>query len=405
LIDPQSRWFVVMLAAMNAMTALAVDTSLPAMPAIGHAFASGPDRVQLTLSLFMFGYALGQVVAGPLSDRFGRRPILLLGLGIYSLCSLGCAVSDNIGMLILFRFVEAFGAATGPSMSRAVVRDYHAGARASHMLSSVQLAMGFALVAAPILGSFLLAYIGWRGIFLFLALFGAILLLAVSFGLAESLATPDPQAAHPARLLRNIMTFFGNRICVGYALINGCIVGGMLAFISGIPFVMIDVFDVLPRNFGFYFSLAACGMIVGATVNRRLVRRLAPDRVLRRGLFIQASGGAVLLAISFFHLPSPVIFMLPVMAYTFSQGLVMPNAIAGAMEPLPYMAGLAAALLGAVQMGSGGITGYIVNALYDRTPVPLAAMMAGLALSGLVAYHLIIYRRAGAAPLEQASGR
>ncbi|MGH7075908.1 MAG: multidrug effflux MFS transporter [Stellaceae bacterium] len=395
---------MVMLAAMNAMTALAVDTSLPAMPAIGHAFTANPDEVQLTLSLFMFGYALGQVAAGPLSDRFGRRPVLLIGLAVYTLCGVGCAVSDSIGMLILFRFIEAFGAATGPSMSRAVVRDYHAGARASRMLSSVQLAMGFALVAAPILGSFLLTYVGWRGIFLFLALFGAILILVVWFGLDESLATPDPQAAHPARLLSNIMAFFGNRICVGYALINGCVVGGMLAFISGIPFVMIDVFDVKPRNFGFYFSLAACGMIVGATVNGRLVRRLAPDRILRRGLFIQAVAGLVLLTISFLSLSSPLIFMLPVMAYSFSQGLVMPNAVAGAMEPLPYMAGLAAALLGAVQMGAGGVTGYIVNALYDRTPVPLAAMLAGLACCGLIAYHLVIYRRVGAAPLEEVRG-
>lgn len=397
MIDPNSRWFVFMLAGMNAMTALAVDTSLPAMPTIGHEFAASPEGVQLTLSVFMFGYAFGQIVAGPLSDRFGRRPLLLIGLTIYSLCGFGCALSNSIGMLIALRFVEALAAAAGPSLSRAIVRDYHGGPRASHMLSSVQLAMGFALVAAPIVGSFLLTFTGWRGIFMFLGAFGTILTIVVWRGLAESLKIPDPQAAHPARLIRNVLTFFRNRICVGYAVINGCIVGAMLAFISGIPFVMIDVFDVKPRNFGFYFSLAACGMIVGATVNRRLVRRLPPDRILRRGLFIQATAGCVVLALAWHEIHSPLVFMLPVMAYTFSQGLVMPNAIAGAMEPLPYMAGLAAALLGAVQMGSGGITGYIVNALYNGTAMPLAAMLAGLACCGLIAYHLVIYRRVKAA--------
>jgi DHA1 family bicyclomycin/chloramphenicol resistance-like MFS transporter len=397
MISPASRGFVFMLAAMNAMTALAVDTSLPAMPAIGRDFAAAPDQVQLTLSLFMFGYAFGQILAGPLSDRFGRRPMLLIGLSVYTLAGLGCALADSIGMLILLRTVQALAAAVGPSMSRAIIRDFHIGPRASHMLSSVQLAMGFALVAAPIVGSLILTFANWRGIFFALALFGAGLTLVVWRGLAESLTLPDPQAVHPARLIKNFVAFFSNRVCVGYALINGFIQGGLLAFISGIPFVMTDVFHVPPTHFGFYFALAATGLIFGASLNRRLVRRVAPERILRGGLFVQATAGCVLLLLAWLmvpRLPSPIIFMLPVMAYSFSQGLVMPNAIAGAMEPLPYMAGFAAALLGAVQMASGGVTGYIVNALYNGTALPLAGTLALLACCGLAAYHLVIYRRA-----------
>jgi MFS transporter, DHA1 family, multidrug resistance protein len=392
MIDPRSRRFVYLLAAMNAMTALAVDTSLPAMPAIGREFAAAPDRVQLTLSLFMFGYAGGQILAGPLSDRFGRRPMVLIGLAIYTLCGLGCALSPNIDALIAFRFVQAIAASVGPSLSRAIVRDYHGGTRASHMLSSIQLAMGFALVVAPILGSFVLTIAGWRAIFLILALFGALLTVVVWRGFTESLKIPDPQAAHPARLLRNIATFFSIRVCVGYALINGCIQGGLLAYISGIPYVMIEVFHIVPRDFGFYFALAACGLIGGALTNRRLVRRFGPEKLLRSGLFVQATAGCALLALAMFDLGGALIFMLPIMAYSFSQGLVMPNAIAGAMEPLPYMAGLAAALIGAVQMGAGGVTGYIVNRLFNGTAVPLAAMLAVLSCCGLVAYHLVIYR-------------
>src|SRR6185312_4853508 len=174
-----------------------------------------------------------QIMAGPLSDRFGRRPMLLIGLSVYTLSGLGCALAGSIDQLVVLRFIQALAAATGPSMSRAIIRDYHGGPRASHMLSSVQLAMGFALVAAPIVG-------------------GLILLAVVWWGLTESLTLPDPQAAHPARLLKNIVAFFGNRICFGYALINGFIQGGLLAFISGIPFVMTDVFHVAPKNFGFY---------------------------------------------------------------------------------------------------------------------------------------------------------
>ncbi|HEY5210059.1 MAG TPA: multidrug effflux MFS transporter [Stellaceae bacterium] len=396
MIAPTSRWFVYMLAAMNAMTALAVDTSLPAMPAMGAEFAASPERVQLTLSVFMFGYALGQILAGPLSDRYGRRPMLLIGLSVYTLSGLGCALAGDIDTLIALRFVQALAAAVGPAMSRAIIRDYHGGPRASHMLSSVQLAMGFALVAAPILGSAILSFANWRGIFLFLAAFGATLTIIVWSGFAESLTMPDPQAVHPARLIKNFVAFFSNRICVGYALINGFIQGGLLAFISGIPFVMTDVFHVRPTHFGFYFALAATGLIFGASLNRRLVRRVNPERILRGGLFVQATAGCVLLLLAWLMVPvfpSPILFMLPVMAYSFSQGLVMPNAIAGAMEPLPYMAGFAAALLGAVQMASGGVTGYIVNALYNGTALPLAGMLAILACCGLAAYHLVIYRR------------
>ncbi|MGH6979660.1 MAG: Bcr/CflA family efflux MFS transporter [Stellaceae bacterium] len=277
MIGPNSRLFVVMLAGMNAMAALAVDSSLPAMPMMGSEFDAGPQRVQLTLSVFMFGYAFGQILAGPLSDRFGRRPMLLIGLSVYTLSGLGCALAGSIDQLVALRFLQALAAAVGPSMSRAIIRDYHGGPRASHMLSSVQLAMGFALVAAPIIGSLILSFANWRGIFVFLAAFGAILLAVVWRGFAESLTLPDPQAAHPARLIANIVTFFSNRICVGYALINGFIQGGLLAFISGIPFVMTDVFHVLPKNFGFYFAMAATGLIFGASLNRRLVRRHPPD--------------------------------------------------------------------------------------------------------------------------------
>src|SRR6185437_7982779 len=150
---------------------------------------------------------------------------LLIGLSVYTLSGLGCALAGSIDQLVVLRFIQALAAATGPSMSRAIIR-------ASHMLSSVQLAMGFALVAAPIVGSLILSFANWRGIFVFLGLFGAILLAVVWWGLTESLTLPDPQAAHPARLLKNIVAFFGNRICFGYALINGFIQGGLLAFIS-----------------------------------------------------------------------------------------------------------------------------------------------------------------------------
>ncbi|HZB92198.1 MAG TPA: multidrug effflux MFS transporter [Stellaceae bacterium] len=382
--------FTLLLGGLTAMTAFATDMSLPALPTLSRIFAAPPDSVQLTLSLFVLGYGGGQLFYGPLSDRFGRRPLLLAGLALYALCGFACALAPSIHLLIAARLLQGVGGCVGPILGRAIIRDHYSGVRAAQMLSYVMLVFAVAPMVAPLLGGVLLDLFGWRAIFVAFGVFGVTLLLVTWYGFAESLALPDSRALEFARLLAKARRFFGSRHCVGYMLINSFIFAGLFAFISGSPFVYIEVYGVPADRFGLYFAGSALGIVLGALANGRLVRRRPPERVLRFGLaLLVAAGGAMLLA-GLAGGGRPLWLTLAMLAYVAAQGLCMPNAIAAAMEPLPDMAGLGASFLGAMQMLGGSLAGYVVNALFDGTPRPMAAIIAAMAAAAFLSYHLAL---------------
>jgi MFS transporter, DHA1 family, multidrug resistance protein len=392
MLQPSSLSFTLLLGALTATTAFATDMSLPALPALVAVFAASPDEVQLTLSLFVLGYGGGQLVYGPLSDRFGRRPLLLAGLIIYTLAGFACALAPTIGMLVAARFVQGLGGCVGPILGRAVVRDHFSGVRAAQMLSYVTVVFALAPLVAPSIGGVLLDLFGWRSIFLTFGGFGTLLALATWFGFAESLRAPDPRALAFPRLMANVRTFFSNRRCVGAMLVNCFVFAGLFAFISGSPFVFIEVYGVSPGRFGLYFAMSALAVMAGAAANSRLVRHLAPIRVLRIGLVVLAASGLAAVSVVVLGWSGPFLFMLAMMGYVFAQGISMPNSIATAMEPLPQMAGMGASLLGAVQMAGGAAAGYAANALYDRTALPMAAIIAVMGVGALLSYQLTLAR-------------
>jgi len=389
-LEPGSLPFTVLLGALTAMTAIAIDMSLPALPALAAAFATAPDRVQLTLSLFAIGYGAGQLLSGPLSDRFGRKPVLLGGLGIYTLAGLAAALAPGIAPLVMARLLQGLGAAVGPILGRAIVRDHWSGVRAAQALSHVMVVFALAPMVAPLIGAGLLRLWGWRSIFLTFAVFGGVLALVTWLVFAESLRTPDRLAMSPARLFANARRFFADRRCVGYMLVNSCIFVGLFVFISASPFVFIAGYGVTPGAFGLYFALGAFAIMAGALANGRLVRRLPPERVLRSGLIVLSLSGAAALVIGLSRWSGPLAMMAAIMGYIFAQGLTMPNAIAGAMEPLPQMAGMVASRMGAAQRLAGGLAGYAVNLLYDGTAVPMAAFIAAMGIGALLTYYFLL---------------
>jgi MFS transporter, DHA1 family, multidrug resistance protein len=372
MIAPESRAFIGLLGALAMLTALAVDGSLPTLPRIATEFAASPDTVQLTLSLFFIGYAVGQLLYGPVSDRFGRRRTLLGGLGLFTLAGFLCAVSSSIAALIFFRLVHGFSAACGPVLTRAVVRDHFGGARAAQGLSAVLTVMSMGPLIAPYLGGLILTAFGWRAVFLALMLLGLALLVVTWTGLAESLKHPDAQALYPRRLFANYREFLTSPISLGYAFVNAIGFFGLFAFISGSPFVLIEVYRVPSDRFGIYFGITALGFMAGSAINRRLVRRFSIDGMITLGFSILVAAGAVLTLAAAMRWGGPWGITLPLIAFTFGLALVMPNATAAAMEPLPHMAGTAASILGATQMLTASIAGYVVNRLYDNTPMPMA---------------------------------
>jgi DHA1 family bicyclomycin/chloramphenicol resistance-like MFS transporter len=385
MIGPQSRIFVFLLGALMMVNVLSIDMTLPALPALGTAFSAPPDQIQLTLSLYLVGYAAGQIVIGPLSDRFGRRRVLVGGLAVYSLATLACAASPSIGILIAARLFQGVSACGGPVMVRAIVRDHFEGDRAAHMMSSLTTVFAVGPLLAPIIGGALLVRYGWPSIFLFIAFWSVVLLVVAWTWLAESLREPDQQALQPARILANYRTFFTTREAVGYAALNGLCSLGMFAFLSGSPFVLIEIYGVAPDHYGYYFGLSALTLMLGASTNKWLLRRRPGERVMRYGCVTLTLGGAAAVAVPFSPVNGPLALTAAIMIYIFGQMLIQPNAVAAALMPLRHMAGTGSALMGMMQMLFGALGGYAVNALYDGTPLPMTGMLlaAGLACGGL----------------------
>ena len=390
-IGPESRAFVFLLGALTALTALAIDMSLPALPELGHAFNAPPHQVQLTLSLFIAGYAVGQLVVGPMADRFGRKPILLIGLVLYMIAATACAASPGIGFLVTARLLMGFAGSVGPVLARAMVRDHFSGKTAAQMFSSLTAVFALAPLVAPTVGGWLLVRFGWQAIFVFLLVFAAVLAAVVAAFFAESLKTPDARALSPSRLLSNYGIFLRSRVALGYAVVNGLCWAGIFAFLSGSPFVFIEFYGVSADRYGFYFALSAAGLVAGSLGNKWLLRRFGSSHVLRAGFAIVLLGGAIQFAACLLQWGGPMAIMIGFMIYLSGQSIVMPNAMAAAMEPVAHMAGSGAALIGVVQMICGSVAGYAVNALYDGTPTPMGAVILATALS-TVAMHWALLR-------------
>lgn len=392
-VAPESGAFIVLLGLVAMLTSLAVDMSLPALPTLARAFGARPDTVQLTLSLFFIGYAIGQLLYGPISDRFGRRRALLAGLGVFALAGFLSAASWRIEVLVVLRLVHGVSAASGPVLARAIVRDHFGGVRAAQGLSAMLAVMSVAPLVAPFLGGLMLNAFGWRSIFLLLGVLGLLLFAIAWVGLEESLKHPDPQALRLHRLVANFRAFLTNPVALGYTLVNAIAFSALFTYISGSPFVLIDVYGVPSARFGLMFGMSAGGFMIGSLVNGRLVRRFNIDAMLRLGFSVAVAAGAILLLCAWLRLGGGWGITLSFVLFAIGLALIMPNATAGAMEPLPHMAGTAAAILGATQMATGSLTGYLVNWFYDRTPMPMAWMIAGAAAISFALYFLLVRRR------------
>jgi MFS transporter, DHA1 family, multidrug resistance protein len=392
---PTSRAFVVLLGALTALTALSIDMSLPALPRLTEVFATTPDRAQLTLSVFLIGFAIGQLAYGPISDRYGRRPVLLFGLVVYTLGGIGCALASSIDQLILCRLLQGLGGCVGRVMGPAIVRDEFHAQKGAQVLSYVTLVMALAPLIAPVIGGYLLVFADWQAIFLSLAAFGAVVLVVIAARFAESSKHHDPQATEITTLLRNYAHFLTNRACLGYALINCFVFAGLFSYISGSSFVYIEVFGLPSHVYGMLFGVTAIAFMSGAFLNGRVVRRKAPQAVLRIGLALVLVAGGAMLAGALL-VPSVLSVLLAIMIYVFGMAFVFPNATAAAMEPMPRMAGVASSLLGSSQMAIGSVTGYLVNRFYDKTPL---AMASGIAIASLLAclIYVLLIHRGGAA--------
>jgi len=391
-VRPDNLAVAVLLTALVAFGAISTDLYLPSLPAIARAFASDTAEVQLTLSVFLAGFAASQVVYGPLSDRYGRRPVLIAGLGLYVAASLACMAAPDIGFLIAARFLQALGACAGVVLGRAVVRDVYGRERAAKALSYMSMAMALAPTLGPILGGYLQVWFGWRANFLVLASFGASCLLAVFLLLPETNPSRDAAATRGAQMLRNYLTLARDPAYVGYVLVGAFAYGGIFAFISGSSFVLIDVLGLSPDRYGLCFGAVVVGYMIGTFASGRLSLAVGLDRLILTGTLVGLAGGVLALGLALSDVLGVAAVVAPTFLYLIGAGLMLPNAIAGAIGPYPTMAGTASAFLGVVQMGLAACIGIAVGHLHDGTARGMFAATAAVAAGALASYLLLVRR-------------
>jgi DHA1 family bicyclomycin/chloramphenicol resistance-like MFS transporter len=379
---------IILLAALTGITALSIDMNLPAMPELQEVFGVSVSAVQLTLSLFLAGFAIGQLACGPLSDRFGRRPVLLTGLAVFSVAGLICAAGVSLPMLVAGRFVQGLGASAGPIIARAVVRDCFNSREASSVLSRITQVMIIAPLIAPTLGGYLLVSFGWSSIFIVLGLCGSLLLVVGWLRLPETLAQAESarDGSRTNSLGRDFAGVLAHRSSLRHTLTAAFSYAGMFAYISGSPFVLIDVFKVAEHNFGYFFALTALAVMLGASANRFLVKKVSPSVLLRGGVYLLTVAGILLAILVSFNVGGLAGVMLPMMIYMFGLGLVQPNATSAAMAPHGRLAGLSSSLIGSLQTAGGALTGFCVGAFYNHTPLSLGVVVAIMSVLTFLIY-------------------
>jgi DHA1 family bicyclomycin/chloramphenicol resistance-like MFS transporter len=357
---------------------------------MARAFGAEVAEVQLTLSLFLAGLAVGQLVYGPLSDRFGRRPVLIVGLAIYVGASFACMLAPTIEFLIALRFLQAVGACVGVVLSRAVVRDVHGREGAARVLSYLSAALAIAPLLGPVLGGYLEIWFGWRANFAVLVAYGIVTLAGVGFFLPETNREPDHGAIAPLRMLATYAMLAGERRYLGYALAATFAYSGIFCFISGSSFVLIDMIGLTPEAYGYAFAAIVVGYIVGAVAAGRLARPLGHRKLIAAGGAIQAAGGLVLIGLALLGHADVVSIVLPSAIYMVGTGLVMPNSMAGAIGPYPRAAGAAAALLGFTQMTVAALIGAAIGHAADGTQYPMVVALALCSGVGPACYWLLV---------------
>lgn len=382
----------ILLTTLVALGPLSTDLYLPALPTLAQAFATDAARVQLTLSVFLAGFAVAQLFYGPLSDRYGRRPVMLFGLVLYLVSSLACMLAPGIDTLILARFFQALGACAGPVLGRAIVRDVYGPVQAARVLAYISGAMAIAPMIGPLLGGWLTVWFGWRANFAALSLFSAVQVTATFLLLGESNAHRDPGATRPRQILGNFGELLSARLYLGYLLCFSFSYAALFSFISGSSFVLIELYGLSPQWYGASFGFVVTGYISGTMASGKLTLRLGPPRMVLMGALLGTAAGTLMAALALLEVHSVWAILLPMFAFMVATGLVMPNAIGGALAPYPKMAGSASALMGFVQMSLSAGVGIAVGHTYAGTAIPMAGAIALCGWMVLASYFLLVRR-------------
>jgi DHA1 family bicyclomycin/chloramphenicol resistance-like MFS transporter len=374
------RSLLFLLAGLTALAPLAIDAYLTAIPSMAISFGTSIHHVELSLSLFLAGFAIGQLIGGPLSDHFGRRLTVFVGLSIFAFGTLGIIFSSTLNGLLLFRIIEALGGGMAIVNSGAIIRDVSSGRDSARNLSQMALIMMMAPLLAPVIGMGLLHVTGWHGIFVFLLSYTVIITFFIYRNIPETRAKNE----HRPSAIQRYLEVLKHRQALGYVFALCFAYGGMFAFITGSPSVYMGFFNISETIYPLFFAANIVTMILANRVNVRLLRYCNPSYLLSLGQSIQLVTGVALLSyVSIVDAPLLAVVVGLVMLFVGSQSFIVSNATSSTIEFFPNNSGTASALLGASGFATGALSGSLVGLLGDGTPLPMALVMTGCIIMGI----------------------
>lgn len=381
------RRFVLVLGLLTGLAAVSIDMSLPAIPEMVRSLGTDMPTGQQIIGLFLAGIALGQFPAGLMSDRYGRMPVLYTGVGIFVLAGIASAVAGQIELILVARFVQGIGASVGVVVSRAIVRDITSGKQAARMLSVMVMIFTAAPMLAPVIGALLVTHYGWRMPFVAVTIFGAILFISVSSVLRET-HVPNREHHIIRHLLMSIREFFGHRQSILGVLLVLLPAAGFMALITGSAALIIEVYAIDVRYFGYIFALAGLAILAGSMLNRHFLQRFSGMQMMTVGAGLIGVAGLQMLVFAWLEQPNFCWLWGTVCLFMFGTGFLMPNATALALDPVPKVAGVAASILGTVQNFAGATSAIVSSALYDGTILNMVLFMGVFGVATCVTFFL-----------------
>jgi len=365
---------------------ISTDLYLPALPEMSHSLSATVSEVQITLSTFMIGFAVSQLLTGPLSDRYGRRPVIIGGMVLYFIASLVCAYAPNIEVLIAARFVQAFGSCTGSVLGRAIIRDVYEPKDSLRVLAVLGTAMAIAPALAPIVGSWLLEFFGWRSNFVTMAIFGAGLLGATLLTYQETNKYVGQSSLRPADIARNFGILLRNQTFRGYGLTMALMFGCFFSFLTGAPVVMINDMGLTPKEFGYGFSVMVIGFASGSAASGKLTQIYRPKTIVGVGASICLSAAFVMTALAWSDLQTPASLLITNSVVALGVGMTLPTCMASSIGPFPRLAGSAASLIGFCQGAFAASAGWLAGHFYDHSSRGLSSAILLFATAAILMY-------------------
>lgn len=391
--DNRKRFFTIFtLGLLSALGPFSIDMYLPGFPDIAAHLDTTIAHVALSLSSFFIGVSVGQLLYGPLMDRFGRKTPLYIGLIIYLLASLGCAFASTANELIAIRFLQALGGCAGMVAARALVRDIFPVEENAKVFSMLMLVIAVSPIIAPTLGGYVTSMFGWQSIFIILSVIALLNLLAVYFWLPAGMKPNTQKSLLPLPIIKSFIEVFKVPQFYTYAIAGSIAAAGLYAYIAGSPFVFMKLFGVTEKQYGWIFAIIALGLILASQLNTLLLKKYSSEQIVRVALFCQSITGILLLTGAVFNVLGLYSTIVLIWIFLSTQGFTFPNSSALSIAPFAKNAGTASALMGAIQLGIGALTTGLVSILNDQTEIPMAGVMCACAVGSFI--FLLVGRRA-----------